>query len=260
MSLPVALQLWTVKQHASEDFAGTLKKVKEIGYDLVELAGLYGLTPRDIRTALRAAGVKAIAAHVPVEDLIREPEQTISVYKRIGVRYIVLPNVPEDMRPGIAEDYDAVLKQIAQIGQHCGEQGIELLYHNHDFEFNKMPDGTYGLDYMFERLPWEYLRPELDTGFVKAVGEEPTEYLKKYYGQVPVIHLKDYTEADNGDGTQSGTRDCPLGQGIQDIPAILDESVNCYVRYVVVEQDDPNELDEIEAAKQSRDYLRSLGW
>lgn len=100
----------------------------------------------------------------------------------------------------------------------------------------------------------------LIPGFVKAVGEEPTEYLKKYYGQVPVIHLKDYTGADSGDGTQSGTRDCPLGQGIQDIPAILDESVNCYVRYVVVEQDDPNELDEIEAAKQSRDYLRSLGW
>lgn len=260
MSLPVALQLWTVKQHASENFAETLKKVKEIGYDLVELADLYGLTPREIRTALRAAGVKAIAAHVSVEDLIREPEQTISVYKRIGVRYIVLPNVPENMRPGIAEDYDAVLKQIALIGQHCGEQGIELLYHNHDFEFNKMPDGTYGLDYMFGHLPWEYLRPELDLGFIKTVGEEPTEYLKKYYGQVPVVHLKDYVKVDSSDVYPDGLKNCPLGQGIQDMPAILDETVNCYVRYVVVEQDDPNELDEIEAAKQSRDYLRSLGW
>lgn len=256
MALPVALQLWTVKEHASKDFAETLKKVKEIGYDLVELAGTYGLTPREVRTALRAAGVKAIAAHVSVIDLLNDPEQTISIYKRIGVKYIVIPNVPEEMRPGIAKDYDVVLKQLAMIGQHCGEQGIEFLYHNHTFEFNKMPDGTYGLDYMFSHMPWEYLRPELDLGFIKTVGEEPTEYIKKYYGQVPVVHLKDYLEKD-GDGNYVN---CPLGQGIQNMPAILEEAVNCYVRYVVVEQDDPNGLDEFEAAKQSRDYLRSLGW
>lgn len=121
-------------------------------------------------------GVKAISAHVPVAELLADTGATVATYKAVGVKYIVIPYAPEDMRPGVADDYDEVIKKIAYIGRICGEQGIQLLYHNHDFEFVKMPDGSYGLDYLYSHLPAEYLQTELDLCWVKVSGLDPVEY------------------------------------------------------------------------------------
>lgn len=123
MALPVALQVYTVRDYAERDFADAMKKVKEIGYDYVELAGLYGHTVKEIRAALRAAGVKAISAHVPVAELLADTGATVATYKAVGVKYIVIPYAPEDMRPGVAENYDEVIKKIAYIGTHLRRTG-----------------------------------------------------------------------------------------------------------------------------------------
>lgn len=271
MALPVALQLFSVRDYADRDFADTMKKVKEIGYDYVELAGLYGLSVKEIRSALRGAGVKAISAHMSVDEFKNDTSENIAKYKAIGVKYLVIPHVPEEMRPGKC-DFDKVIEQLAVWGRLCSEQGIQMLYHNHDFEFVKMDDGSYGLDYMYSRLPHEYLQPELDLCWIKVSGEDPVEYIKKYYGYCPIIHLKDYvgerTEnmyeliGTDTDSYEKGEKFAfrPLGQGIQDFPAILKTAEESYAKYVVVEQDDCGEQDSLEACKQSREYLASLGW
>ena len=64
-TLPVAVQVYSVREDAEKDFAGTMKKIKEIGYDGVELAGLYGLEPAAIKAAIEDAGLVALSAHVP---------------------------------------------------------------------------------------------------------------------------------------------------------------------------------------------------
>ena len=272
MALPVALQVYTVRDYAERDFAEAMKKVKEIGYDYVELAGLYGHSVKEIRAALRAAGVKAISAHVPVAELLADTGATVATYKAVGVKYIVIPYAPEDMRPGVADDYDEVIKKIAYIGRICGEQGIQLLYHNHDFEFVKMPDGSYGLDYLYSHLPAEYLQTELDLCWVKVSGLDPVEYLQKYYGRAPIVHYKDYVGKKTENmyeliGTDTAHAETssefafrPLGQGVQDMRAILKKTMEVYSKYVVVEQDNCYDQDTMEAAKQSREYLKSLGW
>ena len=76
-TLPVAVQVYSVRDDAEKDFRGTMKKIKEIGYDGVELAGLYGLAPSEIKAAIEEAGLAAVSAHVPFQELVADMEGTI---------------------------------------------------------------------------------------------------------------------------------------------------------------------------------------
>ena len=99
-TLPVAVQVYSVREDAEKDFAGTMKKIKEIGYDGVELAGLYGLEPAAIRAAIEDAGLVALSAHVPFQELVADMEGTIQKYVEIGMKYIAIPYLMEEDRPG----------------------------------------------------------------------------------------------------------------------------------------------------------------
>ena len=156
------------------------------------------------------------------------------------------------------------------------ENGIQLMYHNHDFEFNKYED-KFLLDWIFETLPEEYMQPEIDTCWVHYAGYDPSAYLMKYAGRIKVVHLKDFVCKNLGDGpvyaligkdgkeekkadkSENGFEFRPVGHGIQDIPAIIDAAEKAGAEILIVEQDMSVDRPPLEAAKMSRDYLKSLG-
>ena len=253
MKLPIALQLYSVRDEMDKDFAEGLKKVREIGYEYVELAGLRDHSPEDVKKMLDDAGLKAISAHVGINSL-QKPE-IIDGYKTIGCRYLAVPNLPGDARPG-AEYFDRSMNQIRTAGELCREKGITLLYHNHEFEFIKMPDGSLALDYMYANIPADILQTELDLCWVKVAGYEPVEFLKKYADRAPIVHFKDFV------GELTPTTDTlayrPLGEGVQDFPAIAQAVYETIAKYVVVEQDRSYDIPQIEAAKRSFEYLKTI--
>ena len=148
-----------------------------------------------------------------------------------------------------------------------------MLYHNHDFEFEKI-DGKYALDVLYETVPAEYLQTELDTCWVNVGGEDPAGYIKKYSGRSPVVHLKDFVggKSDNmyeliGIESEKKESDAqafefrPVGSGRQDFPGILAASEAAGAQWVVVEQDSPSMgLSPMESIEKSRNYLRTLGY
>ena len=91
MSFPVALQLYSVRDAMAEDFAGTIKKVKEMGYDGVEFAGLFEKNPADIKALLAEVGLTPISAHVAYDELAADPEKVIAAYAEMGCMYIAIP-------------------------------------------------------------------------------------------------------------------------------------------------------------------------
>ena len=270
-TLPVAVQIYSVRDDAQKDFKATMLKLKEIGYDGVELAGFYGMKPEYVRDVLKVAGLTAVSAHVPFGDFRDGIEKTVADYVTVGCEYVALPYLPEDMRPANC-DFDAVIGEIKAIGRACANAGVTLLYHNHDFEFEKMEDGAYLLDHIYANVPEELLKVQPDTCWIHVSGVNPSEYIRKYAGRCPVVHLKDYTGAKTanmyeliGDGK---TASAPaekfqfrsVGSGVQDIPDVLKTSVECGAKWVVVEQDFSLTQPMLEAVKDSREYLRSLGW
>ena len=272
MDFPVALQLYSVRDDLEQDFAGTLKYVKELGFDGVEFAGLYGHEPAEISRMLQEIGLTPVSAHVPFSDLIANPAQVAADYAAIGCQYIVIPYLMPEFRPG-AEKFDEVIAGAKVIGAAANAAGLTLLYHNHDFEFEKI-SGEYALDVLYREVPSTLLMTELDTCWVNVAGENPADYIRKYTGRTPVVHLKDFVMPGKkpaklyeligiADDTKSAADEIfefrPLGQGVQDFPEILKACRESGAQWVVVEQDMPSmQKTALECAATSIQYLKQL--
>ncbi len=270
MSLPVALQLYSVRDSFSKDAVGTLEKVKEMGYAGVEFAGLYNNDPAALRKELDRLSLKAISAHVSIDQLTGDIDKVIRDYKTLGCEYIAIPWL--DAKTMLSEEaFPSTMKTFRGIGEKLTAAGFVMLYHNHNFEF-EIRDGKYILDMIYSEIPASLLQTELDTCWVNVGGEDPAKFVLKYTSRAPVVHLKDFVGGGKeglfeliGKKTEQRAQKAdfdfrPVGYGVQDIPAILDASVKAGAKWVVVEQDNSTERDPLDAAKMSRDYLKKLGW
>lgn len=265
--MKLGLQAYTVRDSLKQDFNGTLQRIKEIGYDGIELAGLYGIEPTEIKKILDTLELPAISAHVPYDELIENTSNTITKYKSIGCKFITIPYLKDEDRPG-KSGFEKVLENIAKIGQECKKQGIILLYHNHDFEFTRLENNIYGLDFIYSEITQDILQTELDTCWIKVVGEDPCEYIEKYRNRCPIVHLKDFTGIKSGHmyeliGINQNEATCesefkftPVGYGVQNFPKILSACSKSSTEWLIVEQDKTYELNSIEAASLSFKYLK----
>ena len=269
--LPIAIQLYSVRDDMAADFEGTLKKIKALGYDGVEFAGLFGRKPEYIRELLKEIGLEPVSAHVSYNEMMSDIEGVMSAYETIGVKYIAIPYMTEEFRPN-APKFDEAIEGMKLLGKAANAHGLTLLYHNHDFEFVKIGD-EYGIDVMYERVPADLLKTELDTCWVNVAGENPAAFVLKYSGRAPVVHLKDFympakkpekmyalIGIDDGEAEQKDEADSfgfrPIGYGAQDIPAIIAASEKAGAKWLVVEQDDPSMgKTPMECAQMSIEYL-----
>ena len=270
MALPVAVQLYTLREEMKVDMRATLEKVKALGYEGVEFAGLFGKTGEEVRDMCQEIGLVTLSAHVPYVDMV-EDITILETYKTIGCKYVVVPYLKEEHRPG-TDAFAEVIENIKKIGAAANELGLTLLYHNHDFEFIKL-DGKYALDILYEEVNATLLQTELDTCWVNVGGEVPADYIKKYAGRCPIVHLKDFYGEKSEDmyeliGLEATAPKRPgnfefrpVGSGVQDFPAILKASEESGALWVVVEQDKATMgLTPIESVEKSREYLRTLGY
>ena len=257
-TLPVAVQVYSVRDDAERDFKGTMQKLKEMGYDGVELAGLYGLQPAEIKAVLDEVGLVPLSAHVPFQELAADIEGTVAQYKEIGMQYIAIPYLMEEDRPG-TEKFLKNIEIFRQIGEACNKVGITLLYHNHDFEFVKMPNGQYALDYIYTEIPASLLQTELDIW--KYTGRAPVVHLKDFYKEGKPANMYELIGIETEKKEETGKFEFrPVGHGMQDIPPVLEASIEAGSKWVVVEQDQSYEQAPLDAVKMSREYLKSLGW
>ena len=269
--MKLALQLYSVRDEMEKDFLGTLKKVKEMGYEGGEMAGWYGHTAQEVKAMFEEAGLIPISAHVAYQDLMPDIEGLVKDYKSIGCKYIVIPYLPNELRYG-TEKYPQLIEDMKAIGRACKDNGMTLLYHNHEFEFEKTADGKYVLDALYEEISADLLETEPDTCWVKVGGENPADYVRKYTGRAPVVHLKDFygSRSQNmykligieSKEEQSATFEFrPLGYGVQNIQAIVDAAKDAGASWVVAEQDQPSMgKTSLECAKMSFDYMRDIDY
>ena len=274
--LPVGIQVYGLRdllENTPEQFPVVMKQVKELGYDGVELAGLYGLDPTFIRDTLAEIGLTPLSAHVPLADMTADIEKVIADYQLIGVDYLVVPYLPEEYRH-LTPGYPVVIEEMKKIGAAVKAAGMKLLYHNHNFEFVRLENGTFGFDDIYRQVPADLLMVEPDTCWIKVAGQDPVEYIHKYGSRCEVIHLKDFVKEGNpqnlykliGIETEKKEEDTgffefrPVGFGQMLWEPILNASLEAGAKWVVVEQDEHYDLPPMECARRSREYLTILGW
>ncbi|GAE29802.1 sugar phosphate isomerase/epimerase family protein [Halalkalibacter hemicellulosilyticus] len=227
-TIPVAVQLFTLREECEKDFAGTLKKVAELGFNGVEFAGYGGKSAQEVKALLDELGLKAASSHVPLDQLQNNLDQVIEDQKTLGSKYVVCPFLMPDQRT--EEHYQALIPFLEEAGAKCRAEGITLCYHNHDFELERLEDGRMALEAIFDDTSEKHVQTELDVYWLTKAGEAPTEWIDRYKGRTPLVHLKDMTTDDEQFFAE-------LGTGGVDIEAVLAKGEEANVEWWVVEQD-----------------------
>lgn len=206
----IGLQLYTIRSVLDDDFRGTMEQVAEMGYDEVEFAGYYDRSPEDIGALLDDLGLAAPAAHVSLERIREAPEAVIQTATTVGHQYVVCPYLSEADR-GSLDDYRSVAEELTRFGERCSDAGLQLAYHNHDFEFIEM-DGTLPYDVLLSETDPEHVQMELDLYWVIEAGRDPLDYIERDPARYPLCHVKDRSK----DGEMTS-----VGKGTVDFPALF---------------------------------------
>lgn len=272
--MKIGLQLYSVRDAMEKSIEDTLKEVKKMGYDYVEFAGYFGHSAEEIRSMLDSIGIECVSVHQVYEVFLEEPLKNVDYLKTIGAKYCAVPWMDKSKHKG-SDTFDRTVGELEQVARLLKDAGITLLYHNHDFEFERY-ENKFLLDWLYESIPADLLQTEIDTCWVRYAGYDPGEYILKYKGRSPVIHLKDFVcasmntgsvysliddagrEVKENDKADNGFMFKPVGYGIQDIPSVLKAAVKAGAEYAIVEQDSSPERPSLESAKMSIDYLKSL--
>jgi sugar phosphate isomerase/epimerase len=244
----IGLQMYTLREETAQDFVGTLRKVAEIGYEGVEFAGYGGMTAEKLAALLQELNLKAIASHVSLAQLSTHLEEEIEFNLTIGSRYIICPYIAEEDRKEEAQ-WLSIFTQLDAIGRTCVERGIGFAYHNHEFELQQKVNGAFVLDAMMQTVPQDVLLMELDACWVHHAGQLPKEYIARYSGRLPLLHLKDMRKLEHGEALT-----VELGQGEVDLTSIIKASGHAGVEWLIVEQDKCSNPP-LESIKESWNWL-----
>ncbi|MCL4540976.1 MAG: sugar phosphate isomerase/epimerase [Chloroflexi bacterium] len=226
--LPVALQLYTLREQLAADFTGVIKRVGQMGYMGVELAGYGGLSAEALKELLDEAGLRIAGDHVGLDRLENQLDGVIAFSKAIGNDTVVLPAVPAQRRGDLA-GWRSLADELTHIGERFVDQGLTFCYHNHAWEFAPL-DGTDGFHVLFGESDPRYVKIELDTFWAKKGGFDPVALMREFSGRVPLLHLKDMTADEEATFAE-------VGEGTMDFQAIFQAATVAGARWYIVEQD-----------------------
>jgi len=185
----LSVQLWSIKDAVGEDFEGTLTQLKAMGFQGVEFAGKFGKyenDPQGLKAFLDKLGLKASAAHVPLEKLSPENiDKTIAFYKAIDCSLLI---VPMDKRAATTEGAKELAKDLTAIEAKLSPLGMHTGYHNHKAEMLDQGSTT-SWDVIAKNTPASVVLQQ-DVGWTEVAGKNPVEIVKHYPGRTITTHYK----------------------------------------------------------------------
>lgn len=193
--IPVAVQLYSVREDCAKDLAGTLKAIAEMGYEGVEFAGYHGRSAEELRKMLDDLGLKVAGTHTGIDTLRGdELKRTIEFNQILGNKFLIIPWIGEEWRR-TKDDWLRFADFLNELAEKVKPEGMLVGYHNHHFEFQQKFDGQNLWDILFSATKPEVVM-QLDTGNAMHGGisaDEVVNILKRYPGRAKTIHLKEFS-------------------------------------------------------------------
>lgn len=285
------LQLYTVPRLLESDFAGTLERISDLGYDDVEFfgpfpfsppasrqmwramaepeglrqSGYYDRSPKEVARLLDEFGLEAPSVHCFLPTLRETLEPALERAKRIGHETLVCNFLPPGSRTSI-DDYRRLADEFNRIGERAREAGLRLGYHNHCFELAGL-EGDVPYRILLEETQPNLLTMELDIFWTATAGYDPIDLLENYPDRFTLCHLKDRREErvvddslhlfETPDELETALANMTdLGDGITDVPDIIEAARTAGVEHAFVERDLAE--NPTETMERSIRYLRSL--
>jgi sugar phosphate isomerase/epimerase len=242
------IQVYSVRNQLNEDFAGSMKKLADIGYKLIEgyglnLDGMFlgKITPEDYKKTIEDLGMSLVATHCGYFES-KDASQMIDAAKVAGVDYLIIPYIPEDIRTTI-DGYKAVAENLNQIGEQCTAAGITFGYHNHAFEFETM-EGQIPQEVLISETDADKVVFEADLYWTVKGEYDPIQLINKFPGRIQLFHVKDMSQ----DGHEA-----TVGQGTIDFASIFEAGKKAGLEHYFIE--DERTDDPFANVKADHDYI-----
>jgi len=228
----IAIQLYTLRDFCktTAEYAETLKRVRAIGYQAIQISGVGPIPLADLRSIAHGEGLIICATHESSAMILEDPAQVVDRLAALGCKHTSYP-FPSGIDFNSAAHVDALCAKLDKAGEVLRKAGQVLSYHNHAHEFYRTGGRTI-LESIYARTSPENLQAELDTYWVQAGGGNPVDWCLKLKGRLPVLHLKDYAVAADGKPFFA-----EVGSGNLDFKAIVAAAETAGCGWFIVEQD-----------------------
>ena len=242
----LAAQLFTLYKYirTPEDVAKTLPKVRETGYEAIQVSGMCPIDEAELMKIAADCGLTICATHEAGAKICDEPEAVIERLKKLNCRHTAYayPHLPLKTKADVL----ALAGKLNNAAIAMAKEGLTLSYHNHAIEFARI-EGELILDLIYQNAP--ALNAELDTFWVQTGGQNPVDWIKRFPGKQPLLHLKEYGIIDRERKMLS------VGSGNLNWKEIIAAGAAGGVEYFIVEQDDCNGLDPFDELKRSYNFI-----
>jgi sugar phosphate isomerase/epimerase len=260
----IGLQLYTVRDYMQKNPAATLSKVAQIGYTSVEGATytgtemFYGMKPSAFAGLLKQNGLIMPSSHFRLGEeqvngasqkgtILNDWGRAVDDAATVGVKYMVCAYLSEAER-GNLDHYKKIAEDFNKAGETCKKAGIQLCYHNHDFEFIQ-EGGKYPYEILLSNTDKDLVKMEMDLYWITKAKQNPIALINEHPGRFPLWHVKDMDKTADRMFTE-------VGNGIIDFKSIFKHAHKAGLKYFFVEQDKcPG--DPYDSIKQSVNYIKA---
>ncbi len=242
-SFGVGIQLYSIRDAMTADVKGTLKKVSDIGYKNLELAGykdgkFYGYTASEFKKIVGDLGLVPLSSHTQVESAsisLDKSKLMADVHAELGVKFCIKPWIEEVDRN--IESYKKMIADCNEVAKITKSVGIQFGYHNHNFEFAKTDGIVPYYDLFLPGMDANLITMELDLFWASKAGQDPVAMFKKYPGRFQLLHFKDMHTKQAPFYTVIKDDICSVGEGVIDFKHILAAKKIGGMKYLFVEDD-----------------------
>lgn len=245
----IGLELYSVRDAMKRDPERTLAAVRSMGYTDVELLwsmGNFGRTPKQVKIALDAEGLRAPSAHIDPRLLMGDWDKALDEARFLGHEYLIVPSLPRETSATL-DAWRVWGDRFNAVGEKTRAAGLWLAFHNEPHHMQPI-DGVVPYDVMLEHTTPALVRHQLDVGNLTMGGGDPVAYLAKHHDRYWSFHLKDVVP--------DRSRDTDLGEGTVDLRRILAMVRDIDQKPCYVEQE--GSKDPMASAKLDFDYLKAL--
>ncbi len=233
MNVPgIGFQLYSARAVRDDD--AILSTLAAIGYRQIETYGPWHDDPSHTRRLADRHGLAIHSAHIPLSLIRDEPRHVTDIARVLGVSFVVAPYLDENERPRSTAAWRGLARELQIYSKQLEGEGLQLGWHNHDFEFSLTEDGDLPMDLLLDTAP--DLRWEMDIGWTARSGQDVLAWIARHGHRIAAVHVKDIA---NSDSDQAGDGWCSVGTGTIDWTPILAAARKLGVHSFIAEHDNP---------------------
>lgn len=260
--------LYIVRDFAQRDLFSTIERLKDLGFDGIEFQGFFGKSEKEIRPVMDDLGLQALGSQLSVALLREDARGVFAFHEYLSIGHMTVAGYTADE---LLNQTQKVVDELHGYAKIAKEYGIQLMYHNHDWEMLQKRDGVCAMELLLDATDPTLIAVEPDIGWMESTKADAAYYLNKYKDRCPVIHIKDYYTSNHDllgrvhdflpqrGGKERGEFEFrPAGYGVANLARLLPYCMACNPEWYVTDHDMAYERDPFFDLKLGLDYMRSL--